>query len=1285
MQTRRRQTFTTIRTEGALLSPDFLAWIAAGGKNLNGMTPGSYGLKGEGLNEQINRSWNRIVGAWTVFQHVIERTPPSASKTGITRERWLLPLFAELGYERLMSSKAIEIDDKSYPVSHMWANNPIHLVGYDIDLDRRTPGVVGASRTSPHTMMQTLLNRSKDYMWGLLSNGRQLRILRDNASLTRQAYVEFDLEAMMRGEVYADFSLLWLLCHRSRLEADQSEACWLERWSHIAQEQGVRVLDSLRDSVQRAIEHLGAGFLAHPTNQVLRRRLQSGVLSTQDYFTEILRLVYRLMFLFVAEERNLLPDPNATVQARQYYTEYYSTTHLRQLAERISGSKHSDLFYALRVVIESLGADGGCPELALPALGGSMFSIGSINDIISCEIANHTLLDAIRSLAFTFDGHLHRPVDYRNLGPEELGSVYESLLELVPEITADAGAFNLKSSGSGERKTTGSYYTPSSLITCLLNTTLDPLIDEAARQPNAETALLKLKICDPACGSGHFLIAAAHRVAQRLASIRIADETPSPTAMNAALHDVIDNCIYGVDLNPMAVELCKINLWIEAFQPDKPLAFLDRRILVGDSLFGATPKALESGIPDSALQAIHGDDKKVVSKLHKRNKNERSERLRLNKNSHLSPTSLEHERLLADTWCASFVWPKILGAPVPITDGVFWELGRKANSMSTTAEKMVGDLSLQYRFFHWHLAFPDVFSMPAKGESVENTTAGWNGGFDCVVSNPPWGLLKFDEREFFARHDPSRPEENRPISGTTLQRLEKSNPTLYQLYIDGMRQTEAIQHFIHNSGVYPLTGTGGLNSSALFSENAQHIQGTRGHVGLILPTAIATDASNEVFFQYLITTQRIVSLYDFENREGMFSSVDSRTKFCLLTLTGSARPSQNGAQFVFYAHSIADLDDPDRQFSLSSDEIKLVNPNTLTCPIFRSKRDIEIIKSIYARVPVLADDTKEQNSWQISIKSMVGLEDPRWWHPQEYFTAHGWTLTQGQFTRQEERYLPLYEGRMVDFYDHRVASVGINTKNKFRSGIKIETELAQHINADFVPLPRHWVSEKKVIQTTKAITWRKWLIAFKDVTSPTNVRTLIASIIPSVGANGTLRLVQFADTYSYQHIVAILSNINSFVVDYIARQKVGGNHMTTGHMKQLPFLPPEHYSLDDFRFIVPRVLELTYTASDLQPFSQDVGYDGPPFIWDENRRFLIRCELDALYFHLYDIARDDVDYIMETFPIVKRRDEAAHGEYRTKRVILEMYDEMANGVENYVTLLDPPPADPRVAHLAWGS
>lgn len=1359
MQTRRRNLFTTVRTEGAILPPDIVQRVADGDKDLGGLTPDAYHLAGrEKINEVIERSWTRLLGAWAVFRAAKEKLPSNDLGTSLTRDRWLLILFQELGYGRLTAEpRAIEIEGKTYPISHAWQHAPIHLVGCRVDLDRRTKGVAGAATQSPHSLVQEFLNRSPDRLWGFLSNGLLLRILRDNVSLVRQAHVEFDLQAMMDGEVYSDFVLLWLLCHQSRVEGERPEQCWLEQWSQAAQQRGTRALDDLRKGVEDAIAALGHGFLAHAANEPLRERLRSGALSPQDYYRQLLRLVYRLLFLFVAEDRGLLLDPKADAAAKSRFEQFYSTARLRRLAERRRGSRHVDLHRGLRIVMDHLGRDAGCPPLGLPALGGFLWSETAAPDLDHADISNADFLAAIRHLAFITDAQARRPVDFKNLGSEELGSIYESLLELHPEIGTNAATFELKTASGHERKTTGSYYTPTSLITCLLDSALDPVLDEAVKQPDPERALLDLTICDPACGSGHFLVAAAHRLAKRLAAVRTGEEEPAPEPLRTALRDVIGRCIHGVDLNEMAVELCKFNLWLEALEPGRPLSFLDHHIQRGNSLLGATPALLAQGIPDEAFKPIEGDDKDFCKEWRRRNKQEREtgqytlfdaaaqpwERLgdlatAMASLDAIDDTTIEGVRRrqeryaqavasqgylfntqLADLWCAAFVWKKRRTDVLlyPITDEVFRKARENPHSVPLWMREEIKRLREQYEFFHWHLAFPGVFRVPVQGEAPDNPQTGLSGGFSVVLGNPPWEHTEIKDREWFATRRPDIANAaNAAQRSRLIEALREQDPALHAEFIEASREQEGLRHLITSTGRFPLCARGRINTYAIFAELNRSLVGPRGRAGFIVPSGIATDDTTKFFFRDLMQRGSLASLFDFENKN-IFPEVHSSYKFSLLTLAGTGTPVR-GAVFVFFAHEVAELHEADRRFTLTADDIALLNPNTGTCAIFRSQNDAELAKAIYRRVPVLIrEGPPEDNPWGLTFKQGLfnmatgsGL-----FRTQEQLEAEGWELRGNVFRRDAERHLPLYEAKMVHQFTHRYGDYADKPEDSENTSLPdVPTSRLQ--KPGYVVLPRYWVPESAVDDALvkrdhegKTL-WRwdrQWLLGWRDITNAGNERTVVAAVSMRAGCGDTF-LLMFPSVRPLL-CSGLLSNLNSFALDYVARQKLGGIHMKYHVFKQLPVLPPTALgasapwdaSIAISEWVTPRVVELTCTSHDIAAFGEDMGCPGGPYRWDDERRFLMRCELDAAFFHLYlgseaewqrepksltnafPTPRAAVEHIMDTFPIVRRDDEKRHGDYRTKRVILEIYDAMSDAIRTgqlYQTRLDPPPADARVAH-----
>lgn len=1293
-------TFTCVRVEGAILPTDLLQRVAAGDARLEGLRVEDYGLVGEKVNEATNHAWTRLSAAWDVFKAAKDNLPPADPGHKLTVERWLLPLWKVLGYSTLDKVLPFVIDEKTYPVSHVRHHSPFHLVGFRQDLDKRVE--TDGKQFSPHGLVQEFLNRSGNHLWGFVSNGLKLRILRDNIRLTRQAFVEFDLQAMFDGKQYADFALLWRLCHESRVNAEKREQCWLERWSKIAAEQGLRALDQLRTGVENAVKALGRGFLACSANADLKAALKHNRISPLEYYRQLLRVVYRFLFLFVAEDRELLCEPSATDDAKGRYTNFYSAARLRRIAERLRGSPHTDLYEGLSLVLDKLGTTG-CPELALPAFGG-LFDPARTSNLAGCRLTNADLLEAVRALSVINDGKSRRSVDYRNLGAEELGSVYESLLELQPRFDPDAIAFTLESASGNERKTTGSYYTPTSLITCLLDSALDPVLAEAAAKPNPEDAILALKVCDPACGSGHFLIAAAHRVAKKLAAVRTFEEEPAPDAVRHALRDVIGRCIYGVDINPMAVELCQVALWMEALEPGKPLSFLDHHIQCGNSLLGTTPALLAKGIPDEAFEPIEGDDKKWCSVLKRQNKDERRgqeglfddlkpweqlgnlpaamakleglpddtvERIREKERQYAElKTEAAYRtsgRFLADAWCAAFVWKKVNDDNLlPMTHARFRKIEKHPHDIGPQEFAEVRRLAEQYEFFHWHLGFPGVFRYPAKGESPDNELTGWCGGFDVVLGNPPWEMAELSQKEYFASREPrianARTAKDRK---ELIDQLAAAQPSVFAEYVHAKRQLDSFRAFVQNSSRYPTSSTGRINSYPLFVECTAALVNNRGMTGQIVPSAIAMDAYNAALFSWLTLEGRLVQMLDFENRDGLFAHVHRSYRFSLLTLRGNI----DGAcafHFLFFGHDPAEVDLKDRVLQLTLADLQLCSPNTLAPPMLQSQRDASIALDVYKRLGVLVKrhDTNGSNPWSVSIQRMLSLSDPgNLFQTTDRLSQEGEALDAKEWAR-------LYSGKAIHQFNHRF-STWINADWE-------KVSLAQLTDPSFQVITEYAVRLREVIKRTDGKTPYNWLIGYRDVCRATDERTAIAAIIPHVGCDTHCRNVYFESVTPNQaaNFVAIF---NSFAFDYFCRQKVVAIGLGSGVVEQLPFLHPDFTNrvtpwdstTDCGQYIIVRVVELVYTALDMKPFAEDCGYSGEPFSWDESRRAVIRAELDAAFFHLYGISEADADYILDTFPIVKSKDVERFGTYRTKEMILDYYRQMAGG--NFVTSLNPLP------------
>jgi hypothetical protein len=1369
---------TSLRIEGGVLPPSFISKIQQ--KTAPYTDSRSYGLAGGyTLNDAITRAWNRLKASWKVFTREQERIKGNPS-AGFTREKILLPLLEELGYGRLPYRGSIEVNHTRYPISHMYGTIPFHLVGADTDLDKRTEGIAGATRKSPHGLVMEYLNQVETASWGFLSNGKLLRLLRKSHNITRQSYLEFNLEYILEEEGYAGFALLYMFCHVSRFEKQDGQMI-IEAWRMAGSEEGERAMEDLRTGVEDAIKVLGRGLLSHPKNQNLRQALKKGRsqggMDNEEFYHLLLILVYRLVFLFVAEYRDALLDPEAPYLSKQRYLQYYSTRRLRKLAQQFRGGPHTDLWRGLCMVMGFLG-EKGCKDLALHPLGSFLWEPDTLSTLTSCELSNYFLLEAIRKLAFTQRANALWPTDFVHLGSEELGSVYEALLELHPQIDLNAKTFDFAQAAGSARKTTGSYYTPSELVERILDDNLEPVLQKAMESPHPEESLLQVKVCDPAMGSGHFLTAAASRIARRLAQVRTGEEDPSPTPIREALQDVVKHCIYGVDLNPLAVELCKISLWMTALQPGRPLAFLDHHLKCGNSLLGTTRALMKKGIPQGAFEVLTGDDPSFVRSARRQNEEYQKDILDLISQEEVFPdygriaeevakletleeTTLEGVRLLATRyrelveapeyltelsaahgWCAAFFQEKNSSASnTLITNRQFYTWLKDCTKVEKPLRALAEKLAAQYRFFHWELAFPEVFR-PTYGEE---------GGFHVILGNPPWERIKLQEQEWFASRDPRIAHApNAAARNAMIQDLKTQDPTLFREYLNALRESEGISSFLRKSGRYPLCGKGDINLYSVFVELGRSLLRPSGRLGMVVPSGIATDDTTKKFFEDIINKKELSCMYHFDNRTKLFPAVDSRISFCLFNI---CRSNQSGnmtseiysIKFRFFAHNTLDLSDPERIIELTPQDLQLINPNTHTCPIFRTRKDAEITRKVYRSIPVLLrEGDPAGNPWGVSFLRLFDManDSPLFhtrdrlegmgyrlvgniFYPPEYptpphpylpyvrldrkeheaygdpgplFSSNPQTKSSGsrknrrpdqslkpsskESSKGGGRFLPLYEARMVHQYTHRWAT--------YRGKEADESALEDLQNPDFEPLPRYWVAEEEVEKRLSGRWDRGWLLGWRDITNVTNERTVIASVIPRVGAGNTF-LVLFTEKKEYAF--CLNANLNSMAFDFISRQKVGGTHLTYNLFKQLPFLPPEQYvspcpwapgkiTLADW--IRPRVLELVYTSHALLPFALDTVHPpGPnqlkqvrayweihfpgrfppeapypaPFPYDPERRFTLRCELDAAYFHLYGIDRQEVEYILETFPIVKNHDLKNHGRYRTKETILEYYDQ----------------------------
>ena len=375
---------------------------------------------------------------------------------------------------------------------------------------------------------------------------------------------------------------------------------------------------------------------------------------------------------------------------------------------------------------------------------------------------------------------------------------------------------------------------------------------------------------------------------------------------------------------------------------------------------------------------------------------------------------------------------------------------------------------------------------------------------------------------------------------------------------------------------------------------------------------------------------------------------------------------------AFFLHDTADINDAARCFPLAPADFARVNPNTGTAPVFRTRRDADITRRIYERHPVLVDRSGggERKAWPVRYVRMFDMtNDSHLFRTAAQLDAAGFYPVQGnRWKRGEDLYLPLYEGKMVQAFDHRAASVVVNPENLNRPAQPREATADEHADPNWLPEPQFYTN----LDNAEWPGGLGWTVAFKHVTAPTNVRTMIACIAPRAGFGNSLPILlpsgEAADALKAytESSYLVIANLNAFACDFVTRQKVQGQNLNLFIVEQLPVIVPANYdrpfgNQTARELVRDHVLRLTYTAHDMAPFARDLGYDGPPFAWDAEARRHLRARLDALYFHLYGLDRTDADYVLSTFPIVQRDDEKQFGRFRTRDLILAYMNALAAG------------------------
>ncbi len=1372
--------YTSIHIYGHLLSDDILHSIERD-QNLTGNREQDYSID-ISTSAAIDYVWSSLRNDWRFYKERSGVNDPY----GTRRARDLMErLFQSLDYGLVKQTVSVEVGGKGFEISHLCpdlSNMPFIVVGENVvddsgidtldkcSLDYRAKG--SRRKKSPHATMLEYLNATEN-VYGFISNGATIRLLRNSGQLVKLTYIEFDLRRMLEEDKYTEFCLMFRLLHASRFRANGDEPCVMERWFNMSIESGNRIRSGLSLAVQKTMETIGnAAFRGNGEgNEALRKAFSENQLDAATFNKELIHFIYRLLFLFIIEDRNLVYQIPEDADSDEYqricrwqdiYKQNYAASRLRRLSELsyLRQRQYHDLWEGLMDTFRLFEDEAFGGRLGIHPLGGVLFSRNTLRYLKSCRISNLDLLQAFDALnQFIDDRGMVVKINYSSLDVEEFGSVYEGILEMRPFVQPSVAPAEWLFGfvGGLDRQSTSSYYTRPDLVQNLIRTTLEPVIKERiAKLSSPEEkvkSLLSMKVCDAASGSGHIVLAMARTIAWYICSIRTGEDNPASQDYRQALREVIQKCVYAVDYNPDAVELCKVVLWIEGYCAGKPLSFLDHHIRCGNSVVGVTDlQMLVDGVPDKALtaedkdalkaikklnaatiKAIHGEDDTIglgledafgVEEMTTKQIDIANKVMMI---SYLPEDTLEQEQVKQRMWqdlmdstrvdclrraCDIYTyafyrstkhdevlyrWNEYsdeelqLEAEVPYTKTVvraLQEIGameclEKGKPLPSYYRQLSKDFKSEvkrkadeHRFFHWCVEFPEVFAA--------------NRGFDVMCGNPPWDKIKVEDKKWFE----SQGRADIVNAGTAAQRkkaianLPTTDPELYQKYIEALANAEAQSRFVRLSGRFNLTATGDIDLYPMFAELC--LTFSKEAWGLVLPTGIAVNDSNKAFFSKLIDGNRLVSLYDFENREALFD-IHRMFKFCLLT-AGKPQDKARTVSGGFYLTRLDHLLDPRRIYTLQTSDFARLNPNTKTCPVFRTSRDAALTAKIYRHSTILLNEQNGENPWNVKFGSMIHMSnDSHLFRTYTQLMEAGATYQAPNFILDNETYVPLYEGKMIWHYNHHYGTWPTSGE---RPNAIDTPSIAELANPDASIIPWYWVPltavqdrliKKSIDREGKEhVIWEwkhKSIIGFRDVTNATNERTFICSPIPDAKGVGHSATLLFAERGTMP-VAALIGMMSSIPFDYVTKQKIGGSHASIGFVKQFPVLTPDQIPSAAQWQIVRRVAELCYFNHDLDGWAEELWEEmtedqraelpqlgnKQPWIFNPDRRALLQAELDAIFAHLYGLTTEDLRYILdpedvcgegcinETFRVLKDNEIRQFGEYRTKRLVLDAWN-----------------------------
>ena len=1152
-----------------------------------------------------------------------------------------------------------------------------------------------ANDANPHHQLQNYLSTLR-VRYGVLTNARVWRFYDTDKISAKKTFVEIDLERLLALEDAEEkaqgLALFGFLFARDSFAANDAlhEKSAIEKTLADADEFALEVEENLKaviygfDGEDSLFEIMGKA--------IYKANAKRGV-KLEEVYENSLILLFRLLFIVYFEDKN-----KELLERHPFYKRFSVKALYANLRDAPDerANLHDGIF-SLKQLFDIL--DGGAEDIDIPLFNGGLFDPARAALLQQPKLLdNQTLRVLLEKLLYKtergttlFDTRR----DFKNISVTHLGRIYEGLLQFrfekatesatyleyessatkgksveayfdaydaanirkekgfrkLREQSVRKGEVYLKSSNNS-RKSSASYYTPSALSQRLVKASIDH-----ARE--AGRALQDIKILDNACGSGHFLVEALgyltdlaldqlpndealqalvtserDKIVEHMSSLNLTEIPDDGQILKRAL---LKRCIFGVDLNPFAVELARLSLWMDSFIFGTPLSFIEHHVQHGNALMGASVDdflahhASEAAQPDLFADDLRARFDELRAVMHELDALRDTTADEVSQSKALWRTRIAPKLALLGRALSLLCTRRVLHAEgedkrcealdktPDLLNQLFDETKHK-----TEALRLIEGYTARYHFFHYEVAFPEAFAAAAI-----NTTAPPRKGFDIIVGNPPWDKTKFTDTDFFPQYHSNYRTLKNVEKAKVRQRLLESD-AINEAYLNAQRSMEVANEYY--KAAYPLNkGAGDGNLFRFFVERNLSLLAPGGTLNYVLPSALMFEEGSRTLRHHIFNQFQMPFFYSFENRNGVFPDVDSRYKFALMQVTNlpptvEAKANDTTIDTAFYVLNPRELDAPERRIAYPLATLKSLSPEQWALMELRDARDLPILQKCYGAFKPLSPQWLDfRNELHMTSDKDLFLEEP----------ASG--------------LVPLYEGKMIWQYSHKLEKPQYWLDPKAfdtRQESKEIHRMAQDLGVPKKEAAKHLASVRYDREFAR--------LGYRAIARDTDERTLIFSLLPkhcgfghSIFANATKRYVidnggkLSTQCISGQQLLFALAWFNSIVTDWIARQMIQINVSQT-YLYRLPMPQPSDDEIvndPDFALLAKNALLLTLAASwdDFSELATLFNLTRNDVPLTAKACDQLRATNDHLIAKRYGIKNDELTHLLKSFPVMANK------------------------------------------------